>query len=650
LSKARIIRVDWGEDALEAMWTHVEENTDYWLKKTRNFRENTLKEYARLYKGTPLSETKNTPWPNAANNIIQLIATHSDQLLSRVMAIYMMEPLWAAKILGDLDNPESGEDQRAVFETFLSDMAMKPDELDFYRVEQAWFSSAIRNGTGIIKLPWQYMVEDQLIITEGADPNKPLHRFDELIKYDGPRPENVPLNKFVTNLNFNKLDDSNFKFEIVTVSKYQLEERKELGIFDHADIDAIIAQPDRGGKAILQQYIESTQGLVDDSSGTAGDEYDLMECWFTYWHNGKKHSLVAIHHPLSQTRMIAFYNYYPKNMCIYEDAKLAYDDDQYLGYGFAEMLKGYQDEISVAHNQRTDAGTLNNTTAFRVNKNSKLHSILTFYPGVMVPADKDEIERLDTSNMHAQDTNSENLTSAYAKERSGIDPATGGTGGGIVNNKRGIYSSQGTFAVMQQQNNRTGLRTSDMRSAHTRAGVKFAAMYAHFGIGAKLASYGKNVDTLQQAFRNVKSGKLGLLIRPASASINKEMEKQNDILMSQTLERLYAGDAQIIQSLTTAGMPPELKAYYIDVLKAKNSLMRHILRNFGHDDVERLIPEPTFLKESKNGTTAGSSTGAQSAGAGVGGAGGVQTTSAQEGTNSGSLPIGNGESSNRVPS
>jgi hypothetical protein len=530
-------------------------------------------------------------------------------------------------------------------------MAMSPQELDFYRVEQAWFSSAIRNGTGIIKLPWQYTVESQLISMEGVD-GSPMHRFEDFIRYDGPRPENVPLNKFVTNLNFNKLDDSNFKFEIVTVSKYQLQERKELGIFDPEDIDAIIAQPDRSGRAMLQQYIEESQGINESAGANSeGAEYDLMECWFTYWHNGKKHSLVAIHHLLSKTKLICFYNYYPKNMCIYEDAKLAYDDDQYLGYGFAEMLKGYQDEISVSHNQRTDAGTLNNTTAFRVNKNSKLHSMLTFYPGVMVPADVNEIERLDTSNPHAGDTNSENLTSAYAKERSGVDPATGGTGGGIVNNKRGIYSSQGTFAVMQQQNNRTGLRTSDMRSAHTRAGVKFADMYSHFGIGNKLKSYGRDADKLKKAMENIKTGKLGLLIRPASASINKEMEKQNDILMSQTLERLYAGDAQIIQSLTTQGMPPELKEYYVEVLKAKNSLMRHILRNFGHDDSARLIPVPAFLKENANvPRPAQGGAGVQPAGAGVGGAGGVSPANPQQGIGGATLPISSGASADRIPS
>lgn len=639
MPKARIVKVNFGKDAEDTMWKHIEDTTDYWLSRTKNYRENTLKEYARLYKGKPRDSVKNTPWPNAANNIIQIIATACDQLLSRVMAIYLMEPLWSVKMLGDIDEDEqNGEEQRIALENFLSEAALSTNELDFYRVEQAWFSSAIRNGTGVIKLPWNYTVENQLFFVEGFDSNA-KHDFKEYIKYDNPKPENVALNKWLMNLNFQKLEDSNYKAEIVTLSRYQLEERKQFDLYEKDDIDKIIAVPDRTGAAVLQQYLEESTGLEqsDGQSPNVGDEYDLIEAWITWWHNGKKFSICAHLHRKSDTRLIAFYNYYPENMSIYEDAKLAYDDDQYLGYGLSEMLQGYQNEISTAHNQRTDAGTLNNTTAFRINKNSKLHSILTFYPGVMVPADKDEIERLDTSNAHANDTNQETLTNAYAKERSGVDAAIGGTGGGIVNNKRGIYSSQGTFAVMQQQNNRTSLRTSDMRSAHTRAGSKFAKMYAYFGLGSKLRMYGKEADTLKAALENLKTGKLGLLVRPTTASINKEMEKQNNILLSQLVERLYAADAQVIQLLTTTpNLPNELRQYYIDMLKAKNALMMHIFKDFGHDDVARLIPVPSFIKENNND-------GKQRSGS-------VSKPIQAQGTITPTLPIGSVESSNRLPS
>lgn len=650
MPKQRIVKVAFGKDAEEDMWKYVENSSKYWKEKTRNFRENRLKEYARLYKGTPFDEKKTFPWDGASNTVVQLIATHCDQLLSRVMATFMIDPIWPVKMYGDIDDGQ-GEVQREALEKFLNEAALDPEDLDFYRVEEAWASGVIRNGTGVIKFPWEYDVEQNLIVGEFADTSKP--EFDKLVKKDGPMPMNVPLNKILVDTRAKSISEAEFKAHITTYTRHQLEDKKQMGLWDSSKIDKICLQPDRSSADILQEYIEDNQGLitaqVDERGGELSDEYDLYECWFTYIHNGKKFRLVAIHHPMSTTRLIAFYNYYPDNIDIFEDAKLAYDDDQYYGYGFAEMLKAYQEEVSTMHNQRIDAKTLGNSTAFRVNKNSKLHSIMTFYPGVVLPADEGEIERLDTTNPQADNMDGENLSLALAKERTGIDPAIGGTGGGIVNQKRGIYSSQGTFAVLQQQNNRTGLRMSDMRAAHARAGRKFASMYAHFGIGQRMKKYGDQQAVLTAAFKNIKSGRLGLSIRPATASLNKELEKQNDILLSQTLERLYQGDAQIMQSLATQGMPEELKAYYTDVLKSKNSLMKHILRNFGHDDAASLIPVPAMIKEGRNGNSRPSAAPTQGNPSPFSAGFGGQSVQGQ-GADFGDVPVGSGEGLSGIPS
>lgn len=647
----RPVKLNFGKDAMADMWKYVEESSDYWEKRTKNFREVKLKEYARLYKGTPLNEMRDIPWPGASNIEIQIVATNSDQLLARVMSMYFTDPLWTAKIFGDVGpNPGDGDDQRDAIEKFLNNMALEPAELDFYRVEEAWFSSTIRNGTGIIKFPWLYSVENQIISTADTDNSASKYETKEIIKLDGPRPENIPLNKFLTDITSQRLEDSRFKCHIITLTRKQLEDRKSLGFFDSSKIDAIIAQPTRSQSAVLQQYMEERQGIQTISEGDLSDEYDLFECWFKYQHNGDNLSLVAIHYPTADVRLEAFYNYYPENMSVFEDAKLAYDDDQYYGYGFAEMLKALQEEISELHRQRINAKTLSNTTAFRVNKNSKLHSILQFYPGVLVPADEGEIERLELNNPQADSLDGENLSLALVKERTGIDPATGGTGGGIVNAKRGIYSSQGTFAVLQQQNSRTGLRMSDMRSAHSRAGSKFAKLYAHFGLGKKLRMFGDNSDTLRDALENIKSGKLGLSVRASTASMNKELEKQNDIMLSQTLTGLYQADAQIIQSLGMQGMPDDLKAYYTEVLRAKQALYKQIVQNFGHDDAARLIPRPALLDRGRNEPNAQSSGGGQQGGPQPPNGGSAGSANGAQNPSAGNVPIASGQNLSGVPS
>lgn len=643
------IKLDFGKDALAEYWKFVEESTEYWYNRTKTFREKKLKEFARLYKGVPINETRDTPWPGASNIEIQVIATNSDQLLARVMAIYMTDPLWSTKIFGDIESGK-GADQQAAIERFLVNMALEPAELDFYRVEEAWFSGTIRNGTGIIKFPWIYSMETQAISADGIDDSTYKVETKEIIRVDGPRPENLPLNKFITDINYQKLEDSPFKAHIITKTRKQMEDLKALKFYKSEDIDSILCTPDRSQADILQHYIERNQGIDNVGSGDLSDEYDLYECWVRYQHNGNNIRTCALHHPKTKTRLFAMYNPYPDNMDIFEDAKLAYDDDQYYGYGFAEMLKAYQDEISELHRQRINAKTLSNTTAFRIAKNSKLHSILQFYPGVLVPADAGEIERLELNNPQADSLDGENLSLALVKERTGIDPATGGTGGGIVNSKRGNYSAGATFAVLQQQNNRTGLRMSDMRSAHSRAGSKFAKMYANFGLGSKLRQYGNNAEALKAALENIKSGKLGLSVRASTASMNKELEKQNDVLLSQTLNNLYQGDAQIIQAMTMQGMPEELKAYYTDTLRAKQALYKTIVQNFGHDDYSRLIPVPSFLKEGRpNELTPQQGPNRQFSGPGPGSGNGTQEPNGGAPSDFGMVPTASGAASGGVP-
>ena len=71
------------------------------------------------------------PWEGASNIEIQVIAANSDNLLSRsAMAMYMTDPLWSAKIYGDIEAGQ-GDDQRSVVERFLNNMALDPAELDF---------------------------------------------------------------------------------------------------------------------------------------------------------------------------------------------------------------------------------------------------------------------------------------------------------------------------------------------------------------------------------------------------------------------------------------------------------------------------------------------------------------------------------------
>jgi len=102
---------------------------------------------------------------------------------------------------------------------------------------------------------------------------------------------------------------------------------------------------------------------------------------------------------------------------------------------------------------------------------------------------------------------------------------------------------------------------------------------------------------LKNAFDAYKSGSLGFRLRPTTASNNKELERQNDILLSGALSRFYQENAQMLQAMVQPNMPPVLAKYYGQVLLSNVALYKTILRNFNHDDVSRLVPDIGKLLE-----------------------------------------------------
>lgn len=600
----RVTKENFGKDDYEQLLKYIHDKVKYLKARTRGLRDTLIPKWTKIYRGIPKQDPANWPWSGASNLVIQVAATFSDELLSRVMTMYQSDPIVAAKLLGDFDTDDNelgGEAQREIIEQFLTDIAYEPEELDLYRVEETGSSSAIRFGTGIYKFPWEYIVEKQFIYIGGGteEGTKATYKPKDYIRRDGPHPEVVPLGDWMIDPKCPTLNLSRFKIHTLHYSHRDLDDLKaNPEIYDSEVIDQVKQHSDPIPEWLRQ--LEERKQIESNEIDEIGKNYDIEECWFTYRKGKDVYRLIAYYHIGTELCLGIIFNPYPDNMEPFEDSKLAYDSEEYYGYGFCEMLEAYQREISTTHNWRINARHFATTGVGRVNKNSKLSSVIELFPGVLIPADEGEIEPLAFGTQALNyDATDEEWTMKLAAARAGVDPAVGGTGGGIVNSKRGIYSAQGTSVAMQQANNRNNLRSSDMKSCHVRIFEKLLKMYAHFGYGNKIARYGNRAEVLKKAFESYKSNKLGLVIKPVTASLNRELEKQNDILLSATMERTFQWQANIVQALVQQGCPDELKSLFIQQLKASNQMFKTLYRNFGHEDASRLIPVPDFLKQER---------------------------------------------------
>lgn len=558
----------------------------------RELHETKIVKWRKAYEATPREKTREFPFYNASNLVVPIIATFSDTLLARVMsAVLKTRPPWVAKIFGT--HKDIDDSVRTAIEEFMEYVGIEPQELDLYRVYHEWFGEGIKYGTSVLKCPHEIRYKDELEVSEGDGSGKQEIAFMRTTEYEGPRPEKIAFEHFMIPPGAKSLESADIRIHKRVMIKSELEERKFFKIYDPFKVDSIMNMPDRTSPSYTQLMNEQTLGAT--TTGSYGyKEWDLYECWLNWPDpSGKfKPAIIATYHKQSNTLLRAIYDTH--TLLPFALARLFYRDDMIYGYGFCETMWAFQEEISEQHNQRLDNRTIANTRVWRVSPDSKLHAGYRIYPSACVPAEKDEIESLQAGDISSQTIDDERFSLELAERRAGISPPMQGAGAGSQG-KRGIYTAMGTLSVMQEGNRRTDLNISDLRYAHTKLGRILLADYAKFGVrNSLLEMFGDKESKITKALEGIRSGRIGLPIYSSTASVNKEVEKQNLFLLVNLMRQHYMGIANLIAQAANMMTPPPVKEYMTQVIKASNIVMKNVLRNFDQEDVDLLVPEPNL--------------------------------------------------------
>ena len=148
----------------------------------------------------------------------------------------------------------------------------------------------------------------------------------------------------------------------------------------------------------------------------------------------------------------------------------------------------------------------------------------------------------------------------------------------------------GTLSLLQEGNTRTDLNITDMRYAHTKLGRLLCDMYAEFGVGDRAQYFGQKGAALEEALRLYKEKTLALPIYAATASVNREVEKQNDMMLTNLARQHYQMIGTILQQVNNPMLPPEIKQYLRTAMESANTLQKMVFRHFNMDEVDRLVP------------------------------------------------------------
>jgi len=126
---------------------------------------------------------------------------------------------------------------------------------------------------------------------------------------------------------------------------------------------------------------------------------------------------------------------------------------------------------------------------------------------------------------------------------------------------------------------------------HTKLGRLLSKLYAQFGPGeGRLKLFGEKAKVLEAAFEHVRNGTIGMPISSTTASINLEVEKQNDLMLAGLMSKHYGMITQMLQAMANPMLPPNVKDYMDKAIKSANRLQNIILKHFNFDETELFVP------------------------------------------------------------
>ena len=584
----------------EALARHLDSRIQAIESGSSDLWHNKYPKWRAGYDATPREETRMFPFQNASNLVIPIIAIHADTLHARIMSgIFKTDPLFQTSIYGKWGTEEEVGDLKVALQEYLKYVGIEPQELDLYRVYNEYFLECIKYGTSTIKCPWEKKLRSMLLPTSLGDALKPYEAnkkdFVEETIYEGPRPEKLPFDTFGIPASAKSLEDADIKYHRKPMLRWQLLERRYSGVYDKEAVDAVLGMPDRTSPRETQKQTQQDAGVTPGN--VAQPEWDVFECMvqWRYEDDAFAPKMVVSYHKKSRKILRVLYDNFKDEW--YVGARLGRKDDMYHGMGFAEILWYFQEEASEKHNGRNDNQTVANTRVWRVSPESKLHQGYRIYPSAMLPAEEGEIEPMAHGEISSTNMDEERLTLELAERRSGVSPPQQGFGAGTMSGKRGVYSAMGTLSLLQEGNRRSDLTLSDIRDAHVRLGRIVTRQYHELGAGSTFCTeryklFGERGEIIKKALRMLVERKMGIPVYASSASVNKEVEKQNDIMLSQIVAKHYSMISQLLMQLNQGAIPPQVKEYSLQIIDASNYLMKGILKHFDHDDVDRLIPDP----------------------------------------------------------
>lgn len=557
--------------------------------------DNDYRNWDKAYRGVPAQKERSFPWRGASNIVVPLIRMHLDTFVARTLGIVMgVQPL--IKVTG------FPEDVATPLEMYLNYKANH--QWGFYQLARDILTAGNKNGTCATKIPWVELTAFDVMPGDGDE----AMQETETDIYVGPRPEVVPFEDFyVYPITATKPHQVLIKF---CRQRYVAEQVKEL-VESGKWAPDIALEPFSDLTPEKQRYkaLEALMKIPSDvkrmdqqtDAGVSDpllSELQVVECYFRYdLGGGNTYDLVALIAPEGEMRVDLYFNPFPRNIEAFDIYRPFPRETLFYGESLPEILCAFQEEVSAIHNDRRNNSYIANSPVFARKNGSMIpNPSTTWYPGKVFDVENtDDLTILPVGRNYDGMLDQEGWNLQLSERISGVGANQQAFSQGS-SAKRGVYSSQGTMALLGESNERQGTNIRDFRESLSCISKASFILQKTFQPNDPAISFfePKDQKAIRKALTYASPARTHLCpfeVRTSSSAANKEVDRQNLMQMVGVLSSYYQQVMGMSQQLLNPQINPGLRMILQDTVTSMATMAKRVLRAFDEIDPEQLIPD-----------------------------------------------------------
>ena len=537
-----------------------------------------------------LPEKKNFPWQNCSNLSVPVTPIQVETIHAReVNTLFSIRPYINIKPKKNSTNKAKCQS----LERFLDQVFQ--NVLKIYKTGSQWFLEKNKMGTAYLKVYWNF---DKKKIRKG--------KGWEFRTIDGVKAEVIPIEDIIYPTNASDIQTCAFLAQRIRTNWNNIARKGTLKIYKNTDKIKEYNRVDTITKESGQD-VQRTKEDAEKLTRTSPDilkEYEIFEVWFDYDvdEDGFAEQTVFTLHKDSRTKLRWIHHPYEHGQRPYVLNRYVERVGRIDGKGLCEMSEYMQDGTNTVVNQTVDNMTIANAKVFVAQKSEKENLPKDgLYPGVTLYLDDPVTGFKEFLMGDVKQSNFAliNLFKDYLERRTKVTDYTLGRESSMMKSRA---TATGTMALLQESGRHFDLIVNNSRDAIVELAYQVTELYMQNDPKKIFEVVGKD-EEMEKVMLPEDLGDLRedyeFYCAATSMSVNKEIEKQTNLMLTQQLGGMFNQMIQLLMMIDNpqSQLPPDLKKFVSQVVSSYYKMAEDLIRSFEKVDVANYLPElPDIVK------------------------------------------------------